>query len=359
MAFTTAELNNITASALDYNIRGEAFANAIQEKPLLSALTKKQKTFPGGKGNITVPVVFDYTTAVAGFAHNDTVSYANPANTKRASFPWKEIHAGISLTLTELKIDGLSVVDSRNGDSTSKHSERDLTVLTGLLEQKLADMTEGWARSFNNMLWQDGTQDAKLVPGLLSLITDNPTTGTVGGIDRATVSLWRNRSAVGTVGSPVDGHVGRLIYASGTQSITKFLRNEVRQLTRFGGKPDLILAGSAAIQILESEISEKGLYTQQGFVKNGTTDIGIAKIAILGVGEVMYDPTLDSLGYSDRIYFIDRTNVNLMVMDGEDKKTHSPARPHDQYVLYRAMTWTGGLTARQLNGCGVYQLATA
>jgi hypothetical protein len=357
MAFTTQELNNITASALDYNIRGEAFANAIQEKPLLSALTKKQKTFPGGKGNITVPVVFDYTTAVAGFTGNDTVSYANPANVKRASFPWKEIHAGISLTLTELKIDGLSVVDSLNGDSTSKHSERDLTVLTGLLEQKLADMTEGWAKSFNSMLWQDGTQDAKVVPGLLSLITDNPSTGTVGGIDRATVTKWRNRSAVGTVASPVDGYQGKLTYVSGQQVISKFLRNEVRQLTRFGGKPDLILAGSGFIQKLEAEIESKGLYTQQGFIKNGTTDIGIAKISILGVGDVMYDPTLDDLGRSNFAYFIDRSNVNLYVMDGEDKKTHSPARPHDQYVLYRAMTWTGGLAARQLNGCGVYEVA--
>lgn len=44
-----------------------------------------------------------------------------------------------------------------------------------------------------------------------------------------------------------------------------------------------------------------------------------------------------------------------MVMQGEDRRIHTPARPHDQYVLYRAMTWTGALCAKQLNGCGVYQ----
>lgn len=350
MAFTAGELANISASALDYHIKGDAFAQSIQEKPLLSALTKKQKTFPGGKGNITVPVVFDYTTAIAGFTHNDTVSYANPANTKRASYPWKEIHAGISLTLTELKNDGLSVVDSLNGDSTSKHSERDLVILTNILGAKLKDMTEGWNRSFNSMLWKDGTQDAKQVPGIKSLITDDPTTGTVGGFDRslAAYALWRNRAAVGS---------NKLTYASGQQVISKYLRNEVRQLTRYGGKPSLILAGSEFIQQLEAEIESKGLYTQQGFIKNGTTDIGIAKIALLGVGEFKYDPTLDDLGESKRCYFIDESNISLEVMDGEDKKTHSPARPHDQYVLYRAMTWTGGLTARQLNGCGVYEVA--
>lgn len=348
MAFTVNELNNITASALDFHIKGKAFAQSIQEKPLLNALEKKKKTFPGGKGNITVPIVSDFTTAIAGFTHNDTVSYANPANTKRASYAWKEIHAGISLTLTELKIDGLSVTDSLNGDSTSKHSERDLTVLTGLLEQKLFDMSEGWSRTFNSMLWKDGTQDAKQVAGLKSLIVDDPTTGTCGGLDRATNTFWRNRSAVGT---------NKLTYVSGSQVISKYLRNEVRQLTRFGGKPSLILCGSGFLQKLEAEIESKGLYTQQGFIKNGTTDIGISKIAMLGVGEFQYDPTLDDLNETNRAYFIDESNIGLYTMDGEDKKTHSPARPHDQYVLYRAMTWTGGLVARQLNGCGVYEVA--
>lgn len=346
MAFTNAELANITASALDYYVKGPAFAQNIQEKPLLKALTSKQKTFPGGKGNISIPVTFDYTTSIAGFTHNDTVSYANPANTKRASFPWKEIHAGISLTLTELKHDGLSVVDSSNGASTSKHSERDLTVLTGLLDEKLKDMTEGWARSFNEMLWLDGTQDAKVVPGITSLITDDPTTGTVGGIDRATNAKWRNRSAVGA---------NAIVWISGQQKVSEFLRKEVRQLTRFGGKPSLVLCGSGFLEYLDKEITSKGVYTQEGFSKSDT-DIGLAGITMRGIGTFVYDPTLDDLGFQNRAYFIDQSNINLMVMDGEDKKQHNPARPHDQYVLYRAMTWTGGLTGKQFTGCAVYEI---
>ena len=346
MAFSNAELLNITASALDYNIKGGALAQAIQEKPLLKALAKKKKTFPGGKGNITVPVVFDYTTAIAGFTHNDTVSYANPANTKRASYPWKEIHAGISLTLTELKHDGLSVVDSTSGESTSKHSDRDVTVLTGLLDEKLKDMNEGWAKSFNAMFWRDGVSQPKEVPGLLSLITDAPATGTVGGIDRATNPLWRNRSAVGA---------SAIAYVPGAQKISEFLRKEIRQLTRFGGKPSLVLCGSGFLEKLDLEITSKGTFTQTGFSK-GMTDIGLAGITMQGLGEFIYDPTLDEIGYTNRAYFIDESNINLYVMDGEENKTHSPARPHDQYVLYRAMTWTGGLVGKQLNGCGVYQV---
>ena len=198
-AFTTGEIASITNAALDYYIKGESFAQTIQEKPLLGKMMSKQKTFPGGKGLISIPIISEYTTGIEGFVGDEQVSYDNPNNLKRVTFPWKEIHAGISLTLTELKIDGISVVDTLDGSNVSRHSERDVTVLTNILEHKLADMAEGWARSFNEMLWKDGTQDNKLVPGLSFFIADDPTTGVVGGINRATAGngFWRNRSLVG------------------------------------------------------------------------------------------------------------------------------------------------------------------
>jgi hypothetical protein len=348
MAFSAPELANIANAALDFYVRGDAFANNIQNKPLLNAMISKQKTFPGGKGNISIPVKGDYTTAIAGYTHNDTVSYANPANIKRATFPWKEVHAGIAVTLSELKIDGISVADSTTGSKTVEHSDRELTAITNLLQDKLDDMGEGWARSFNTMLWRDGTQDSKQVPGLLSLITDSPTTGVVGGIDRSVSTWWQNRSLVGA---------NKITANASTQLLTKTLRSEFRQLSRYGAKPDLILCGSGFLNSLEDEVKEKGIYTQQGFVKNGKTDIGMPSISMMGVGEFVYDPTLDDLSLSKRAYFIDTSKIQLYVMEGEDRKTHNPARPYNQYVLYRAMTWTGGLAATQFNSSAVYEVA--
>ena len=349
-AFTTGEIASITNAALDFYIKGESFAQTIQEKPLLGKMMSKQKTFPGGKGLISIPIVSEYTTGIEGFVGDEQVSYDNPNNMKRVTFPWKEIHAGISLTLTELKIDGISVVDTLDGANVSRHSERDVTVLTNILEHKLADMAEGWSRSFNEMLWKDGTQDNKLVPGLSFFIADDPTTGIVGGVNRATAGneFWRNRSLVGA---------NKIVPSASAQTLTKTLRQEVRQLKRYGGKPDILLCGSKFIEALESEIHEKGIYTQAGFVNSGKTDIGMGDISMRGVGTFVYDPTLDDLNKSDYAYFIDSNNINLYVMEGEDLKTHNPALPNDKYVLYRAMTWSGATAARQLNGCGVYQVA--
>src|SRR5690606_28539845 len=129
------------AAALDFHIKGPAHSQTIQNKPLLAIMDKNKKSFPGGKEFITKAVKGEYTSAAQGYSHDDQVSYANPANMKRAQAPWYELHCGISFTLTELKKDGISVVDSTTGGKTTKHSDREMTVLSGLLEDKMEDMS--------------------------------------------------------------------------------------------------------------------------------------------------------------------------------------------------------------------------
>lgn len=363
MPFTAGEVANIANATLDFYLKGEAQAQAIQDKPLLKALKAKQKTFPGGKGDIRGNVKGDYTTAFMGYEHDDTVTYQNPANIKQWNYPWKELHAGISLTLTELKKDGISVSDSLNGEKTVEHSERELHAITNLMEDKLDDMSEGSARSMNDMMWRDGTQASKVFAGIQAFVTLNPAVGVTGGIDRASNRWWRNRARVGSLSaesgrSTIESITGSKITASTSlQTLTKTLRSEARQLRRFGGRPNLVLCGSAFLDALEGEIHEKGTYTQTGFVNNGKNDIGMAMISMRGVGDFEYDPTLDDLGYSKFCYMLDTRFLHPMVMDGEDMKTHAPARPAEKYVLYRAVTWTGGLVAKKLNCHGVYEVA--
>lgn len=348
MPFTAQELSNIANAALDFYIKGPAMSQSIQEKPTLAAFKAKQKTFPGGKSDIRKNVKGVYSSSFTGYSHDDTVGYVNPANIKQVNYPWKEIHSGISITHTELKADGISVVDSTTGETTSQHSGREMTAITNLLDDKLEDLSEGSARSFNEMLWRDGSQDSKVFPGILSIITPTPTVGVKGGIDSATNTWWRNRARAG--GSKITA-------SAANQTLTKTLRSEARQLRRYGGRPSLLPAGSGFIDALELEVHEKGVYTQEGFIKAGATEIGMADIRMRGVGQFYYDPTLDDLGLSKVCLFIDPSKIYLEVMEGEDMKTHAPARPADKYVLYRGITWTGGLVADMLNCHGYYEVA--
>lgn len=347
MPFTIQQIENMANAALEYHFKG-VMAQSLQDRPLYEAMRSKQKFFPGGKDNITGRVKGDYTTAFMGFQGDDTVAYANPTNIKKFSFPWKELHSGIKIEMSELKVDGISVVDSLNGAETSEHDGREMTALANIFEDKIDDMKEGSARSLNNMWWRDGTQDAKEIPGIQYIISTTPTTGVLAGIDRATNSWWRNRASLG-------------ITPSGTsQTLIKALRAERRQLVRYGGgkRGFTILCGSDFIEDgLELEITAKGDYTQTGFSRSQNTDVGVADISIRGLGTFKYDPTLDDLGLSKYCYIIDPMHLYPMTMTGEDMKMHTPARPYDKYVIYRAMTYTGALIANKLNCHGVYSIA--
>ena len=201
MAFTAGEITNIANAALDfYYNKGDTFKQSIQSKPLLRLMEGSAKSFPGGKGNISMAVKGAYGAGgvndkVVGYTHNDTVSFYTPANIQRVNYPWREHHIGITLTHTELKIDGISVTDEHgDGTSMSNHSDRDVTVLVNLLQDKYEDFGEQYARTMNALMWGDGTADAKALAGLLSIIVAIPNTGSTGGLSRSANTWWRNRA---------------------------------------------------------------------------------------------------------------------------------------------------------------------
>lgn len=348
MPFTVQELENAANAALDFHMdRGKVFSSTIQDKPLLREMEAKKREFPSGNNNITVRVKGDYTTTIQGYTHDDTVGYKNPANIKQAAYPWKEIHWGISCTMTELKKDGITITDSMDGTGEQRHSGREVTALANLLDDKIEDMKEGAERGLNSMYWQDGTQDAKVIPGIRSFIVDTPSTSTmIGGIDPSVNTWWQNRANLSIV-------VGTDATA---QVLVNFLQTEMRQLRRFGSPKHIALCGSDFLAQLEKELRAKGNYTLEGWDKKGAIDIGIADVALKGVA-FEYDPTLDDLALNKRCFFIDTKAIFPMNMEGEYMKKHNPARPEDKYVIYRAVTMTGGLVARQRNTSGVYQIA--
>jgi hypothetical protein len=349
MAFTPGELASIANAALDFFFeKGTAFKQSIETKPLIAAMERASKNFSGGKGDISIGIKGNYGAGgvddtLKGYTHNDSVNFYTPANIQRAKYAWRETHIGMTLTGTELKIDGLSLVDTNSGMATTAHSGREMHVLVGLLGDKIEDLGEQYLRGLNNMLWGDGVADALGFAGIQSIITAAPATGTVGGIDRATNVWWRNRVALGIASSPANGGV-----------LAQKLQNEHRQLVRFGGSPKLFLAGSDFINALEVEMRANGYYSDTGFTGGG--DMGVGGIRIRG-SLVQYDPWLDNNGKAKYGYWIDPDRIFLMKMQNEWRRQHDPARPVDKFVFNRSITSTGQVVANQCNSSGVYSIA--
>lgn len=347
-ALSQAVLDNVANAAFDFYVKKELYNQHIQEKPLLRELRKKQKTFPGGKGEIVVSPVFETQSSLEGFEGDDTLTFTNPTPIKQARYPWKMQHLGIKMTTEELLKDGISIVDT-NGASTREHSQRDVTVIQNILQSKMDDMSEGFADGMNTMLWLDGTQDTKDVPGIQYLISKDPTTGVVGGIDRATQPLWRNIALTTANGTT------QVTPSTSNSTLIRTLQKQVRQLRRYGSPTFIILCGSAFMDAIEDEAYAKGTLTQEGF--KDTVEAGIGQVSVRGLGTFMYDPTLDDLDEQKFAYFIDTKAIQLMPIEGEDMKKHNPARPHDKMVVYKSMTWAGGMCMKQSNTSMVAEIA--
>ena len=196
------------------------------------------------------------------------------------------------------------------------------------------------------MFWRDGTQDSELVPGIKSFILTDPTSATVvGGIDQSTNTWWRNRASLNlSTASP------------SSSTIAKEIQTEMRQLRRYGTPKHMMFAGSDFLDALEAELRANGTYTDNGWSERGAIDVSVADTAFKGV-TINYDPTLDDESEAKYLYILDMASIYPMYMEGERNKRHSPARPHDKYVMYRAMTDVCGLVCRQRNTSGIITIA--
>jgi len=344
MPFTAEELVNISNSVIEFHIKGKADPQTKQARPFYDDIMARKKAFPGGKQVIDGPVKGAYSSRYTGFSHDDDVSYVNPANTKRWVYAWYELAAGISFTGTELKQAGIHVVDTLTGENTSQNSRSELIVLTNLLEEKVDDLWEGSRRSFAEMLFRDGTQDAKAFPGLQALMPTTTATGVTGGLDRAAFTWWRHRAP-----AAVD------VSTPGNLNLINLLQKEIRQLRRYGSPEHKGYAGSDFLDGFEKEIRSKGTFTLDGWAKSGRIDAGMADLSMKGV-DFVYDPLMDDLGLSKECFLPDLKAVQWMPMENEEEKMHHPARPPEKFVYYRAVTTTGAFVAKRLNTSGRYRI---
>ena len=347
MSFTVQQLENVAAATMDFHWNTpEVRSQTIQDKPLLKALLASAKEFPGGKEYIDFAVKGEYTTGIQGFEADDEVEYDNPANLKRGKAPYRLLHAGIEFTMDEMIKNGISITDTQDGTGTSSHTEREKILLVDLMKDKVEDMMEGSDRALNLMLWRDGTQDSALVPGIRSFITNDPTSAAVVlGIDQSANTWWRNRARLAMTAS-----------TASDQNVVQRMQYDARQLRRYGGKTNLILAGSDYIDWLEKEIRAKGDYSQSGFTSTKATDASMADVYFKGQ-KIEYDPTLDDEGLQKYCFGLDTRRIQLRPVAGENGKDHNPARPHNKYVFYKAKTWAWGLTCNQRNAQQVWSIA--
>lgn len=356
MPFTADEIANINNSTLEtYIDKGKVWKQDVANKPMLEAFNAAAGKFVGGKENVSFAVgsAHEPGWGLVGYSGDDQLSHVNPTGTKRVRFPWKEHYMGMVVTMTELKTDGIDVIENGTDQTTREMSGREAQALANLLDEKNEKMGENYTFSLDRLLHDDGSSDAKALAGIRSLILDDPDAGSTGGLSRVANSWWRN-DALTTAGggvvtsSPTGG--GALIIA-----MDKAARR--RSKYKNGSTKTRYFAGADFIDAYKAELRANGQYSHTGW-RDGRPDGSMEDPKHAGL-PLEWDPTMDDIGRSKFCYAIDmgRTGLRLLYMDGQRMKKHNPARPYDRMVMYNGISMTGVLVAKQLNTSGVYEIA--
>lgn len=358
-SLTADELSDINNMALEtYLNKGKVFKQDVANKPMLAAFQEKAGQFPGGKENVSFLVGSGYGGgSLAGYTGDDQLSHYNPTGSIRFRMPWKEHYIGMVVTQTELKYDGIDVVEKGSTQSASEMSGREAQALANIFDEKMEKLGADYNFSLDGLIHGDGSTDTKALAGIKAFILEAPASGTTGGISRTANTWWQNDAMTAAAASA--GGLDKITSAAtGGGALIMAMDKAARRRSKYANGQTSVryFCGSDFVDAYKAELRANGYYTNTGWT--GKKPDGAMQDPNHGGLPLEWDPTMDDLGKSKFCYAIDMgaRGLRLMYMDGQKYKKHNPARPYDRMVMYNGISMTGVMVARQLNTSGVYEI---
>lgn len=256
---------------------------------------------------------------------------------------------GFFLDEDRLLQNGIIITDDRKGGNATR---AEVMQLTNLLEESFEALREGCEEEFDAQLHLDGTQSTEALEGLDTLISTTLLTN-VGGINPTTNSWWDNNRILNVAQA----------------DLLDDMETQYRECTRYGGRPDKIIAGEIFIDTYRQAIRAAGQYefaatsaqnwdaginsegTDSGLMFKGvpiTWDPNFQQL------DTDYSPTID---WVKRAYFVNTKHLRLRPAQGHDMVSRRPPREYNRYVHYWALTWKGALTINKRRSQSVMSVA--
>lgn len=348
MPISNADLQELAKVSLDEYLRNMPVDQIATERPLLKKLMEGRKLFLGAKQNVVENIRKTYGSNFAWAYGEDSVSFNKRNTTEQAAFPWRRAVDGLYLDYDRLFGNGIKVREGERGAYKLEQNEK--VQLLNLLDEQMESLKEGFMQKLDLELHRDGSTDPDAIVGLDTLISVAPTTGTVGGLDRATATYWRNHAETG-------------ISVSSTGNLAQKMELAWRKCIKNGGSPNFILAGGDFIDAYRKEIT----------VTNNA-NAGSTKMLDAGVGsgvntglyfkgvEILWDPQFEELqaletatvDWNKRAYFI---NTKFMKYRDDDMDIVTPVRPHDTLAMYAMVNLRCALSVSRANAHAVLAIA--
>ena len=163
--------------------RNKDFAdNVTNNNALLAVMNSRDKIKNVTGGNVILEELeYDENSTFQFYTGYEVLDISPSDVFTAAEFPWAQASVNVSASGLE--------VDVQNSGSEA---------VINLLDKRISNANKTAANKMSESVYSDGTgYSGKEVTGLQALVADDPTTGTVGGIDRSSALnvFWRNQTS--------------------------------------------------------------------------------------------------------------------------------------------------------------------
>lgn len=352
MPLTDQQIADGANYQLEMYASGDPVDSITKNRPFTQWLVANKKPAVFSNGIFNEKVRIGHSSNYQNYSGDDQVSYNRRDTVRKAPYQHYEAHDGFSLNETDLANNGIVMTD----DQSAQPTKAELRQVVNLVRENYQVLKLGYQENMDLEFHQDGTQNTKAVPGLDALVSTTPAVGTIGGLNAATYSFWRNNAdlAISTVTS------GALINAMEVQW---------RACTTYGKRvPDAIFCGSAFYDAFRKDAnsSVSRFIEAPGNQKGGVrVDPSTGDLFFKNV-KVVWDPTFDALDvllgaitypWAKRCYFLCSSALTLRPFEGRWMVRRKPPRMYDRYTYYWGLTSDYGITMSARNCHSVLSIA--
>ena len=336
MAFANSSISDIIATNIQSRT-GELADNVTNNNALLRRLKDRGqiKTFSGGNVILQEIAYNDSTTSnTNSYSGYEVLNVSQNSPISAAQFSITQYAAAVSIS-------GLEMIQN-----TGKEA------IIDLLDGRMMVAEAQLANRISGDLYGDGTGNAgKNLTGLAAAVPDSPSSGTYGGINRATYSFWRSVSYSGVTNGGA---------ATSAANIQSYMDSIAVQLIRGTDKPDLIVADSNYYRLYLQSLQSIQRISNEG---SGMAGAGFASLKYFGAGmasDVVLDGGIGSSSYNsgsgnaNHMWFL---NTKYLMFRPHKDRNFVPIGGERQAVnqdaIVKLIGFAGNLTSSGPQFCGV------
>lgn len=298
-------IESVLHSTLEKSRKKLMFAAVKANAFYAYAMANDKVEYENGGREISNPLIVGRNPNVTSYEYYDELPVARTNEFNTVRYGWARVAGSVIISDQE--------IDENRGE----------TEIFKILKGKMQVLEESIKEKFQTYLYGAGT--GKDPNGLALLVPDNPETGVVGGIDRATEKQWRTMSK---------NYSGSLTAQNIEEEFDDILLDMKQGKNE---KPDLILCGRNIYKMYRKAVRDKVSILADGtYAGKKMYDLGFDGVSFGGI-TMIYDEDCPA----DKAYFLNTTYLRMHVLSHVNMKVKELSAPWVQDVIGRRIVWQG------------------